>query len=118
MGCGGIWASPHEVENRLLQHPDVAAACVVAVPDTDGLDRPVACVVPASTDPRDPLDTDALTAFCRQTLASYTCPRRILTFTALPTTGTGKVNRRQVQQQALGRLTAGTPAHGPLPGET
>ncbi|MGW2571678.1 benzoate-CoA ligase family protein [Streptomyces sp. NPDC001537] len=98
---GGIWVSPPEVENRLLQHPAVASACVVAAPDTDGLDRPVACVVPACAEP---LDADALIAFCRETLAPYKCPRHILTFADLPTTGTGKVNRQQVRRDALNRL--------------
>ncbi|WP_369029933.1 benzoate-CoA ligase family protein [Streptomyces adonidis] len=104
---GGIWVAPTEVENRLLEHPSVAAVCVVAAPDTDGLDRPVACVVPAA--PGDSLDIDELTAFCRETLAAYECPRHVLPFTVLPTTATGKVNRRLVQREAATRLGAPTP---------
>ena len=104
---GGIWVAPTEVENRLLEHPSVAAACVVAAPDADGLDRPVACVIPAV--PGDSLDPDELTTFCRETLAAYECPRHILTFTALPTTATGKVNRRLVQREAATRLAHPTP---------
>ncbi|QNP74942.1 benzoate-CoA ligase family protein [Streptomyces roseirectus] len=98
---GGIWVAPGEVENRLLQHPAVAAACVVALPDTDGLDRPVACVVPASAQPLDP---ELLIAFCHDALAAYQRPRHILVFTSLPTTGTGKVSRRAVRQEASARL--------------
>ena len=43
--AGGIWVSPTEVEERLRQHPDVNLVVVVSVPDADGLDKPVACVV-------------------------------------------------------------------------
>ncbi|MFC7310825.1 benzoate-CoA ligase family protein [Streptomyces monticola] len=98
---GGIWVTPSEVENRLLQHPDVAAACVVPAPDADGLDRPVACVVPSGAGS---VDADGLVAFCREALTSHKCPRHVLVYPDLPTTGTGKVNRRLVQQQALARL--------------
>ncbi|MGJ5894094.1 benzoate-CoA ligase family protein [Streptomyces niveiscabiei] len=98
---GGIWVTPTEVEDRLLAHPSVAAACVVAVPDADGLDRPVACVVPADGHALDP---DALTAFCRATLAAYKVPRHVLPFAALPTTGTGKVARNAVREEASARL--------------
>ena len=41
----GMWVSPAEVEARLLEHPEVALAAVVAVPDAVGLDKTVACVV-------------------------------------------------------------------------
>ena len=42
--AGGIWVSPAEVEERLLEHPGPEAA-VVGVADEDGLDKPVAVVV-------------------------------------------------------------------------
>ncbi len=41
----GMWVSPAEVEARLLAHPAVAQAVVVAAPDADGLEKPVAFVV-------------------------------------------------------------------------
>ncbi|KPI27187.1 benzoate-CoA ligase family [Actinobacteria bacterium OK074] len=108
---GGIWVTPTEVENRLLEHPGVAAACVVAAPDADGLDRPVACVVTApdtapDTAPGTALDEAALIAFCRERLAAHKCPRRVLTFTSLPTTATGKVDRRRAGQEARARVGA------------
>lgn len=100
---GGIWVAPSEVENVLLRHPSVAAACVVAAPDPDGLDRPVACVVPAAPGH---LDADALAAFCREQLPSHKRPRHFLPVAALPTTGTGKVDRRRVAREACPRVPA------------
>ncbi len=43
--ASGIWVSPMEVEARLLAHPAVAQAVVVAAPDADSLEKPVAYVV-------------------------------------------------------------------------
>ena len=51
---GGIWVSPTEVETRLLEHPSLAEAVVVGVPDEDGLDKPVAYVVPPPGAPAPP----------------------------------------------------------------
>ena len=103
---GGIWVTPTEVENRLLEHPGVAAACVVAAPDQDGLDRPVACVVTAA---QGACGEASLIAFCREALASHKCPRHVLAFTSLPTTGTGKVDRHRVRQEARTRLAQDAP---------
>jgi benzoate-CoA ligase family protein len=87
---GGIWVSPTEVETRLLEHPDVAEAVVVGVPDEDGLDKPVAFVVPRAGTT---VDQDALIAFCRQSLAAFKRPRRVIGIDELPKTGTGKIQR-------------------------
>ncbi len=40
--AGGIWVSPAEVKERLLKHPDVAEAAMVAALDAAGLEKPVA----------------------------------------------------------------------------
>ena len=98
---GGIWVSPVEVEDCLRGDPSVAAVAVVAVPDADGLDKPVACVVPAAGAEIDP---DALIARCREQLAAFKRPRHVLVFTDLPTTATGKLRRFAVRAEALERL--------------
>ncbi len=88
--AGGIWVSPAEVEERLLQHPDVAEAAVVARRDEEGLDKPVACVVPVSG--RE-IDEDALVTWCREGLAAYKRPRAVVAMAELPKTATGKIRR-------------------------
>jgi benzoate-CoA ligase family protein len=99
--AGGIWVSPGEVEACLLAQPGVAQAAVVAVPDADGLDKPVACVV-AATDVV--LDPEALIAACRASLASFKRPRHVLVVDELPLTATGKIRRFQVRELARARL--------------
>jgi benzoate-CoA ligase len=94
---GGIWVSPTEVETRILEHPDVAEAVVVGVPDADGLDKPVAYVVamPGAT-----VDETDVIAFCRAGLASFKRPRRVVTVTELPKTATGKIQRYRLRALA------------------
>ena len=46
--ASGMWVAPAEVETRLLQHPAVGQAAVVATVDSDGLEKPVAYVVLAT----------------------------------------------------------------------
>ncbi|MFJ9631867.1 benzoate-CoA ligase family protein [Streptomyces sp. NPDC101175] len=95
--AGGIWVSPAEVEERLLAHPDVAEVAVVGVPDADGLDKPVACVVPR---PGREVDADALVAWCREGLASFKRPRGVIGLAELPRTPTGKIRRNVLRDMA------------------
>lgn len=101
--AGGIWVSPAEVEERLLDHPDVAEVAVVGVPDAEGLDKPVACVVAASGSQ---VDEEALIAFCREGLASFKRPRHVVAVEELPKTATGKVQRFAVRDLARERLAS------------
>jgi benzoate-CoA ligase len=87
--------SPAEVEERLLQHPDVAEVAVVAGRDTEGLDKPVACVVPA---PGRTVDADALVLWCREGLAAYKRPRAVVGMAELPKTATGKIRRNVLRE--------------------
>ncbi|MEW2119388.1 benzoate-CoA ligase family protein [Streptomyces sp. NPDC005474] len=102
---GGIWVSPSEVEERLEEHSTVAQAAVVAVPDADGLELTVACVVPT---PGQEIDPDALIKFCRSGLAAFKRPRRVLEFDVLPTTATGKIQRAALRRTVAALLPRGT----------
>lgn len=94
---GGIWVSPSEVEARLLEHDDVVEAAVVGVPDRDGLDRPVAYVVLQANSSTTP---EELITFCRDGLAHFKAPRRIVLTGPLPRTATGKLQRFRVREIA------------------
>ncbi|MBX6765962.1 MAG: AMP-binding protein, partial [Actinomadura rubrobrunea] len=105
--AGGIWVSPTEVEQVLVTHPSVAEAAVVGVPDENGLDKPVACVVPA---PGAAVDPDELIALCRERLAAFKRPRHVLFVDAIPKTATGKLRRFAVRETARERLAASAAA--------
>ncbi|MGQ0837202.1 benzoate-CoA ligase family protein [Actinokineospora sp.] len=95
--AGGIWVTPSEVEERLLQHPKVAEAVVVGVPDSDDLDKPVACVVAM---PGERVDADELIQWCRETLAAFKRPRAVVQLAELPKTATGKIRRNVLREIA------------------
>jgi benzoate-CoA ligase family protein len=98
---GGMWVSPAEVEARLMEHPSLAEAVVVGVPDADGLDKPVAYVVPR---PGQRVDADELVAFCRAGLASFKRPRLVIEISELPKTGTGKIQRYRLRELATAQV--------------
>src|SRR5690242_3730198 len=93
----GMWVAPAEVENRLLAHESVAQAVVVGAPDTDGLDKPVAFVIPRTGHE---VDEDGLIAFCREGIESYKRPRKVVFVDGYPTTATGKVRRVELRASA------------------
>ncbi|MGW1561850.1 benzoate-CoA ligase family protein [Streptomyces sp. NPDC002144] len=93
--AGGIWVSPAEVEERLLAHPDVAEVAVVGARDADGLDLPVACVVPRAGCE---VDAQALVAWCREGLAAFKRPRAVVALPELPRTPTGKIRRNVLRE--------------------
>ncbi len=101
--AGGIWVSPAEVEERLLQHPTVAEAAVVGLPDSDELDKPVAFVVPTSGSA---VDEQELQAWCRQGLAAFKRPRAVIVVPELPKTATGKIQRFRLRELAGASPTA------------
>jgi benzoate-CoA ligase len=97
--AGGIWVSPAEVEATLVSHPDVLEAAVVGPRDERGLEQVVAVVVPRSGRT---IDSDALERHCRDNIAAFKRPRRVVVVEALPKTATGKIRRFQLRD-ALAR---------------
>lgn len=97
----GMWVAPSEVENRLLAHDSVAQAVVVAAPDTDGLDKPVAFVIPKIGHQ---VTEDELITFCREGIESYKRPRIVVFVEGYPTTATGKIRRVELRAAAEGLL--------------
>jgi benzoate-CoA ligase family protein len=93
----GMWVAPSEVENRLLAHDAVAQAVVVGALDTDGLEKPVAFVIPKAGRG---VTEDELVAFCREGIESYKRPRRVVFVDGYPTTATGKVRRVELRAAA------------------
>jgi O-succinylbenzoic acid--CoA ligase len=90
---GGENVYPAEVEQVLLTHPAVQAACVVGVEDAEWGQRVAAAVVIRQGVS---LTADELMTFCRARLAGYKQPRLLRFVEALPQTGSGKVQREAV----------------------
>lgn len=100
---GGELVAPKEVEAVLNEHPQVAQAYVIGIPDRQWGEIGGAWVVPVrGTQP----GAEALTTWCRERLAKFKWPRHVFFCTAdeLPTTATGKVQKFALIQRALDRL--------------
>ena len=104
--ASGIWVSPMEVEARLLAHPAVAQAVVVAAPDADALEKPVAYVVLA---PGASATEEELIEHCREGLPSFKRPRAVVFTDGFPTTATGKIRRVELRSMAVGVLRPEAP---------
>lgn len=90
---GGENIAPAEVEDVLVEHPDVHEVVVVGVDDPQWGQIIVAIVVP---EPGAEPDVEELREFVRKTLRGSRTPDRIVFRDHLPTTATGKVLRREI----------------------
>lgn len=93
---GGENIYPAEIEAILCQHHAVEAACVVGIPHPEWGQQVAAAVV---LRPGRHVLPEALQDFCRQRLAGFKVPRRIVWFESLPQTPSGKVSRVLVKEQ-------------------
>jgi fatty-acyl-CoA synthase len=95
---GGINVAPLEVEQVLLQHPDIAQAYVVGIPDP-AKGETVAAAIELRAGAT--ADAAAILTFCRERLASYKVPARLIFRAAddLPRTSTGKIHKPSLAAQ-------------------
>jgi benzoate-CoA ligase len=97
---GGLWVSPIEVENALVEHPAVRECGVVGRDDHDTLVKPMAfVVVNAGVEATEALGAE-LQQFVRSRLAEYKRPRWVAFVSELPKTATGKVQRFRLRALA------------------
>jgi benzoate-CoA ligase family protein len=92
----GIWVSPLEIENCLLQHPAVSEVCVVGFEDETGLIKSRAWIVCSSV-VGEGLE-EALKAFVKERLAPHKYPRNFRFVESLPKNDRGKVDRKIIKQ--------------------
>jgi acyl-CoA synthetase (AMP-forming)/AMP-acid ligase II len=92
---GGENIYPREVEEVLFQHPGVADAAVIGIPDERFGEAVMAFVVRREGAV---VDGHELVAHCRQRIAGYKLPRRVEFIDRLPRNATGKVLRRELRE--------------------
>jgi len=93
---GGLNVYPREVEEMLFTHPVIANAAVIGAQDPLRGEEVVAVVVLKP----DAKATDReLIHYCRQRLANYKVPRKVIFRESLPIGGTGKVLKRLLRKE-------------------
>jgi fatty-acyl-CoA synthase len=88
---GGEWISSVELENRVMAHPDVVEAAVIAVPDERWGERPCACVV---LRPGSHLDAEALREHLAERVPKWWIPERVEFIDEVPKTSVGKFDKK------------------------
>ncbi len=91
MKIGGLWVSPIEIENRLMEHESVREAAVVAV-DIDNRSRIKATVILGEVAETEEL-VGELQGWCKAALQRYQYPHVVEFVTDFPRTATGKIQR-------------------------
>jgi 4-hydroxybenzoate-CoA ligase len=87
----GIWLSPFEVEQALVEHPSVLEAAVVPYRDENDLEKPRAFVVLKDGQSADCVAE--LKDFVKERIGKWKYPRKVDIVTDLPKTATGKIQR-------------------------
>lgn len=97
----GFNVYPREVEEVLYQHPKIKEAAVIGLPDGVRGERITAYITLL---PNETSTAAEIRAFCRERLAPYKQPRKIVFRDDLPKSLAGKVLRRQLREEALTEL--------------
>ena len=94
---GGVNIYPAEAEQVLAEHPGVADAACIGVPDEEMGEQLKALVVPA--DPDHPPAESEVIAFCRDRIAHYKCPRSVelISEERLGRSAMGKINKQALR---------------------
>jgi benzoate-CoA ligase len=99
MKVGGLWVSPIEIENTLMEHPAVLESGVIGATDADGLLKPKAFVLLKSEfKPSSELKLE-LQNHVKSKLVPYKYPRWVEFVDDLPKTVTGKIQRFRLRSK-------------------
>ena len=91
---GGEWISSVELENTIIDHPDVLEAAVIGVPDQRWDERPLACVVLRSGST---IDIASLRAHLASRVAKWWIPERWAFIREVPKTSVGKFDKKALR---------------------
>jgi len=102
INTAGHLVGPFEVESALLEHPAVAEAGVIGIPDPLVMEAVKAFIsLKEGYEPSDDLMKD-IKRFARKKLHALACPRKMEFIPSLPKTKSGKIMRRLLKARELG----------------
>jgi acyl-CoA synthetase (AMP-forming)/AMP-acid ligase II len=107
---GGENIYPIEIENRLVEHPDIDEAAVIGVDHPELGQEIKAFVVPR---PGSPLTAEQVRVWCAAALAAYKVPARVEFRASLPYNQTGKLMKQELEREERARARAERPSDTP-----
>lgn len=96
---GGFNCYPAEIENLIMSHPAIAETAVIGMADERLGEVGVAFILPAA---EVVLDATVFLAWCRETMANYKVPRRVIFVKNLPRNAAGKIDKIVLAEQLGG----------------
>ena len=99
---GGFNVYSAEVEQALMQHPDVQDSAVIGLPDEKWGERVVAVLQPQAGRS---IDAEAIKAFVKTRIGSVKAPKQVEVWADLPRSKVGKVLKKDVRTILLAALT-------------
>ncbi|MEN6472884.1 MAG: AMP-binding protein [Syntrophaceae bacterium] len=99
----GFKVFTRELDDVLSAHPDIQAAASFGIPDPEraGSERVACAVVLKPGIEGGDAERDKILAYLREQVAPYKVPKRILFMDQLPTSGVGKILKRELKQMVL-----------------
>jgi fatty-acyl-CoA synthase len=92
---GGENVASREVEETIYRLPSVSEVAVIGLPDPYWIEAVTAVVVPRSGHT---LEADTVIAHCREHMASFKVPKRIIFVETLPKNPSGKLLKRELRK--------------------
>jgi len=90
----GYKISALDIENKLLQHPDIRECAVLGVPDA--VRGQLVGAVLGMREGAPALDVRTLTGWCADKMPPYHTPTRLTVVDAIPRNAMGKINKKQL----------------------
>jgi acyl-CoA synthetase (AMP-forming)/AMP-acid ligase II len=95
---GGENVYPAEIENVILQHPEVAEVAVIGLPSDKWGESPLAVVVRKS----ESLAKEEIIGHCKGKLAPFKLPKEVEFVDEIPRNPTGKILKRILREEFPG----------------
>jgi long-chain acyl-CoA synthetase len=95
----GFNVYPNEIEDEIARHPGVLEVAAIGVPDQRTGEAVKIFVVKKN----ESLTEDVLMKYCHEVLTNYKCPRYISFVNELPKSNVGKILRKPLRDQELGK---------------
>ncbi len=99
--AGGYNIYPRDIDEVLYEHPKVAEACAIGVPDPYRGETVKVFVVLKEGQTS---SEEEIIKFCKEKLAAYKVPKLVEFVPSLPKSAVGKILRKELRQQELDKM--------------
>mgnify|MGYP005835576671 FL=1 len=106
VNVSGFKVFTRELDDVLVKHPDVDMAASIGVPDPDrpGSERVAAFIILKPGVERSDAEKDKILGYLRENVAPYKVPKVVEFVDQLPTSGVGKILKRELRNMAKEKL--------------